>query len=244
MVFGRNDTQDARGEGGASVATGLPLHQDELDVVLDDGVRLVGLAQKAAAFTLGFVRRIGNFVPDDRCEIVEAETAAVLLNRCVERNDGVSAAVLPPRQAHVANNDDQATAGNEYAKTVAPHFIQFGKKLIVDRDVAELTVVLAVRLQRPIRRRREDEMDAAVSQGVKIAGIVAVEVMRRGNLTEQACNRTSQGRITCDAGQVCLMIGEWPETRGEELLQAVRCDDRRLPRHVHDRSIVGDSLNA
>ena len=42
--------------------------------------------------------------------------------------------------------------------------------------------------------------------------------MRRGNLTEQACNRTSQGRITCDAGQVCLMIGEWPQTRGEELL--------------------------
>ena len=79
----------------AAVSARLALHQNELDVVLDDGVRLVGLAEKAAAAG-NLVVRVGDFVPDDRREVVESDRLAMVLDRRMQRDDRVPAVVVSP----------------------------------------------------------------------------------------------------------------------------------------------------
>src|SRR3954470_16184536 len=63
-----------------SIPARLPLHQHKFDVILDDGIRLVGLSQESRP-VLDLVGSIRDLVPDKRCEIVEAYHPAVLLNR-------------------------------------------------------------------------------------------------------------------------------------------------------------------
>jgi hypothetical protein len=64
-VFGR----------GLAVPPRLALHQDELDVVLDDGVRLVRFAKELDS-VLHLIVGIRDLVPDDGIEVVEANPAA------------------------------------------------------------------------------------------------------------------------------------------------------------------------
>jgi hypothetical protein len=77
-----------------AIATGLPLHQDELNIVLYDRIRLVGLTEEFRAAD-HFVRSIRDFVPYDRIEVVEADFAALDTNIGMERKDKVSAETAP-----------------------------------------------------------------------------------------------------------------------------------------------------
>ena len=73
MIGVANDAENPRGYRRAAIAAGLSLHEDEFDVVLDDGIRLVGLAEELSRHFRGLVDRVGNLVPDDRGKIVESK---------------------------------------------------------------------------------------------------------------------------------------------------------------------------
>jgi len=145
-----DDTQDTGGQVGGAVSARFPLHQDELDVVFEDGVRFIRFPQKRRAVTLGFGRGVGDLVPDDGGQIVEAKSSAPLLNRGVQRNDRVAALVLPPRQAHVADNTDESPARNEGGETAAPNSVQLVEELLVILDIAKLPLRPVVLFQSPI----------------------------------------------------------------------------------------------
>jgi len=128
-VFG-DHAQHAGGNGGLAVAARLALHEDELDVVLDDRVRLVGLAQKTGA-VLHLIGRVGDLVPDDRGQIVEADLAAALLDRGMERDHGMPALVLAPRQADVAHDANQPPAGDQGVKAAMPDLVKLRQELLI-----------------------------------------------------------------------------------------------------------------
>src|SRR5262245_27514898 len=73
-----------------AVPARLTLHQNELDVVFDDSVRFIWLPKERRA-VLHLEGCIGDLVPDDGREVVEADLPAVLLNRGVQRYDHVGA---------------------------------------------------------------------------------------------------------------------------------------------------------
>jgi hypothetical protein len=87
------------------------LHEDEFDVVFDDGIGFVGFAEESAAAG-DFILGVGDLVPDDRGEVVEANCFAMFLNRGVKRNNSVPAVVLFARETDIADVDDQSSAGN------------------------------------------------------------------------------------------------------------------------------------
>src|SRR5262245_26540784 len=70
-----------------TVAAWLPLHQDEFDIVLDDRVRLIGLAEERRAVTLRFEPGVGDLVPDDRGQVIIPHRPAMLLYGCVQGDD-------------------------------------------------------------------------------------------------------------------------------------------------------------
>src|SRR3972149_6430003 len=90
-----------------AIAAGFALHEDKLDVILDHGVGLVGLAEKSTSAVFHFVGRVGDFVPDDRRQIVEANGSASLLNRRVKWDDRMSPVILAAGQAYIADHNHQ-----------------------------------------------------------------------------------------------------------------------------------------
>jgi len=71
MIVARNDRQHASRERETPIAAWLALHQDELEVILDDGVRLERLAKEPVRASRP-ADRVGDLVPDDRCDVVIA----------------------------------------------------------------------------------------------------------------------------------------------------------------------------
>ena len=100
-----NHAQAALFLGRLAVAARLALHEDEFDVVLDDGVWLVGFAEEFRAVA-HFVAGVGNLVPDDWIQVVETELAALHADVRMKRHDGVSSIVVAPRQADIAYDTD------------------------------------------------------------------------------------------------------------------------------------------
>ena len=109
----------------------LALHQDELDIVLDDGIRLVGLAKKARRSVLDLIHRIGNLVPNDRRQIIETDLPAMLLNRRMERHHRMPTVVLPPGKTYVTHNDDKPTTRYQRPETRFPHSVQLCQESVV-----------------------------------------------------------------------------------------------------------------
>ena len=61
---------------GLAVAARLALHEDEFDVVFDDGVRLAGFAGEAGPAVFHLVGSVGYPVPDDGIQVIETQSAA------------------------------------------------------------------------------------------------------------------------------------------------------------------------
>src|SRR5689334_19056687 len=119
----------------------LPLHEDELDVVLHNRVRLEWLAEEASS-VFHLVDGIRDLVPDDRCDVLEPDHAAMLLNRSMQRDNRVPAVILSPREADVADNDDESAARDQYSLAMRPDFVELGEETVVVFDVAQLPVGL------------------------------------------------------------------------------------------------------
>ena len=80
----------------AAITTGLALHQYEFNVIFYDCVWFVRFPEKPAP-TGDFVGRVSYLVPNNCCEVVEADCLAVLLNARVQRHNCMSAVIFPPR---------------------------------------------------------------------------------------------------------------------------------------------------
>ena len=80
VAVGGNHAEHTRRDARAAVSAGLPLHQDELDVVLYNSVRLIGLPKETTAIALRLIYGVRNLVPDNGSEVAEPDPPAMLLN--------------------------------------------------------------------------------------------------------------------------------------------------------------------
>jgi len=166
---------------GLPVTARLALHENEFNVVLDDGVRLIGFAEELGAVA-HLVIGVGNLVPDDRIEVVKTKFAALHADVGMERNDGVSPIILAPGEADVTHHADEASSGDEHAERLRPHELKFAEELFVFLDVAQLALGLVVALEGPVRGRGDDEMDGFIGYEGEIACVALHEAMHGRNL--------------------------------------------------------------
>jgi hypothetical protein len=172
---------DARCHRRAPIPTRLALHQNILDVVLDDGIGFVRLAQEAGT-VLNFISCVGNLVPKDSLKVVETELAAMLLNWGMQRHDGVAALVLPARKAYIPYHDDEPATRNKSTVTVRPDTVEFGKKILVFWNVAKLAFCLPVIFKRPVRRGTGNEMYALRAEKTHVPRVPGINLMTRRDL--------------------------------------------------------------
>jgi len=102
-------------------------------------------------------------VPNNRVQIVEAESAASDANIGVQGNDGMPARIFPAREANVANDADQAATRNQDAESFAPDFFQFEDEFFVVRYMTELSFRIVIPFECPIRRGGYNEMNRFVA---------------------------------------------------------------------------------
>src|SRR5712671_1391786 len=93
VILRRDDAQDPRTILRCPIATRFSLHQNKLNVIFYDRVRLVRFSKKTSP-VFDLVRGVGNFVPDDWRQVIEADLSAMLLNRGVKWHDRVTPFVL------------------------------------------------------------------------------------------------------------------------------------------------------
>ena len=166
-------------EFGAAVSAGLPLHQDELDVILDDRVGFVRLAEETATVAGGLQGGIGDLVPDDGGQVVETDAPAMFLDGSVQWDHRMAPVVLPPCQAHVSYHANQPSSGNQNAKTVIPDPVECLKEHVVIRDAAQLPLTRVVLLQRPVRRGSQDQVNALGRKKVQFPRVAPPKLVVR-----------------------------------------------------------------
>ena len=224
MLLAGYDAQHAGGGGGSAVATGLSLHQDELDVILDHRVWLVWLAQKAGA-VFHLMDGVRNLLPDDRRQVIEAELAAMLLDRRVQWNHCVPALVLSPGKTDIADHADQAAARDQYSEAVAPDLVQLREELFVVLDMAHLSVRVAILLQRPVGWRRNHQVDALRTNSADVAGVAKVKSVRGGYPANGLFDQPGECFVLRDAGDVRLQVIEREHLRRKEARKVLLCGD-------------------
>ncbi len=138
------------------VSSRFSLHEDKLHVVLDDGVWLIRFAQELRSVG-DLVRGVGNFVPNDRVQVVKADTPADDANVSVKGKDKVASKVTPG-DADIAHNAHETSSGNKESVNMTPDFLQLEQESFVVLDVAQLIRVFVIALEIPIRRRSDHEV--------------------------------------------------------------------------------------
>ena len=143
--------------GRLAVPARLPQHQDELDVVLDDGIGLVGLPQEAGPVP-GLMACIRDLVPEDRRQVVEADLPRPHDDVGVHWHHRMPA-MLAPRQANVPDDAHEPAAGNQHAKAMLPHLVELAMKGVIAFDEPQLALAMGVFLERPVRGRGQGQVD-------------------------------------------------------------------------------------
>jgi hypothetical protein len=85
-----------------SVAPWLALHQDELNIVLNDGIRLVRLSKELRSI-FHLIGSVCDLVPDDWIQVVKADTPAYNANVGMKGKNQVTSKIAS-RDADIANN--------------------------------------------------------------------------------------------------------------------------------------------
>jgi len=119
-----------------AVSSGLALHKDELNVIFDDGIWLVGSAKEFGT-PIGLKSGIADLVPDNRVQVVKTNLPALHTDIGVKRDYPV-ASVPAARQADTAHYAYEATTRDENAEALPPHHVQPVQELLAVPDVAEL----------------------------------------------------------------------------------------------------------
>ena len=99
----------------------------------------------------------------------------MLLNRGVQRHNGMPSAVFTTRQANIADNDNQAPTRHKDTMTMRPHLIELAEKLVIILNMSQLPVRIPVLLQSPIRRRRKHQVNALGRDCAQVSAIPVIK---------------------------------------------------------------------
>ena len=144
------------------VAARLSLHQDELHVVLDDGVWLVGLSQELRS-VFDLVGSVGDLVPDDGVQVVEADPSADDADVGVQGKHEV-ASEIAARDADITDHANKPPSGDQDSVDMPPDLLQLKEERFIILNMAELVRVFVIPFQVPIGGRRDDKMNRSVVQ--------------------------------------------------------------------------------
>ena len=159
------------------VSSGLALHEDELHVVLDDGVGFIRLTQELRP-VCHFIRRVSDFMPDDRIQVVKAHSPANDTNVSVKGKYKVSSKIASGH-ADIADHTHQPSTGDKDTKGMSPSLFQFTQKCLVILDMPQLIGILLISLEVPVRRRSDDEVEGFIIQEGQIP-CIAIDKPVRG----------------------------------------------------------------
>ncbi|MGB6941264.1 MAG: hypothetical protein WBE37_02555 [Bryobacteraceae bacterium] len=136
-----------------TIFAALAQKQNVFDIVLDDSAGLVRLAIESSTIALRFSHAVGDFVPQNGHEAIQAQLAHPNLDVCVKRDQVVAPALLA-RDANVAYDATDPSTAYKNTGTFAPNPIQFVKEVLIILEVTHLAFVAwYVFLESPIRRR-------------------------------------------------------------------------------------------
>jgi hypothetical protein len=102
------------------------LHQDKLDIVLDDGIRFVWLSKEFGT-VFNLIGSVGDFVPDDGVKVVEADTPAYDANVGMKGKNQVTPKISS-RNADITNDAHKAATRDKDTVDVPPDFLQLKEK--------------------------------------------------------------------------------------------------------------------
>ena len=135
------------------IAPRLPLHENEFHIVLDDGIGLVGFSEELG--TVGdLIRGIGDLVPDDRIQIVKANSPTDDANVSMKRKNKM-APEGAPGDTNIPDNANQTSTGNQDSVDVSPDLLQLEQERFVVLNVSGLIRILVVPFEIPVGRRRD-----------------------------------------------------------------------------------------
>jgi hypothetical protein len=142
------------------VCPGLSLHEDEFDIALYNGVRLVGFTQKLGA-SLDFIIRVGDLVPNNGVKVVEADFATSDADIRMQGHDDMPS-VLFAGQTDIPYDADQPAAGDQDPEGFLPYFVDLQQENFIIVEMAELLRMDIVSFEIPIGRRRHYEMNGFI----------------------------------------------------------------------------------
>src|SRR5207245_5676104 len=130
------------------VGSRLSLDQNELDIVLDDRVRLVGFSENGR-IGVRFVLGACNLVPEYRCQIIKSGLARPEGYVRVKGIDNMTTK-CPPGYAHVANNANETSAGDKHSVGFGHNLREFIQELAVVSYYPQLPINRVIFLQDPV----------------------------------------------------------------------------------------------
>ena len=151
--------------GGFSVSAGFSQHENVFNVVFDHSIRFIGLSEKTTV-TFNFVGCIGDFMPDYRREIGKPDPTAAFLYGCMEGHAGMLSTVSAPRQADITDNAHHPPSGNQGIEHYLPDTVERFKKLLVIFDMAKLAFNGIIRLESPVGRGGDNQMNGTSGQKI------------------------------------------------------------------------------
>lgn len=116
------------------VSSRFALHQDELNIVFNNGIWFVGFSKKLGS-VFYLIGSVGNLVPDNRVQIVEADTSAYNADIGMKWKNQVSSKISS-RDAYIADNAHKAAAGDKDTVDVPPDFLQLKEKRFIILNMA------------------------------------------------------------------------------------------------------------
>lgn len=96
----------------------------------------------------------------------------------MEREYMMTATVLAPSHADIADVHDQSPPWDQRPEAAAPYSIKLVMKVFVIIDITELARMIVVLLQVEVRWRGDDEVDRAVVNPIKLAGVTQTQCVR------------------------------------------------------------------
>jgi len=134
-------------------------------------------AVEARAVSFGFGGAVGNLVPEDRLQTIQARLPGTHLYVGMERNQVMPPALLS-RNTDIADHATNAATAHQYPPALPPHFVELHQEVLVVLEMSHLCrVAWRVFLQSPIGWRGHYEVNAGVWYPRKVPRIAQMNPM-------------------------------------------------------------------
>src|SRR2546425_1146851 len=130
---------------GLAITSGLSKHQDVFNVILNDRVWFIRLPQKRGAI-FDLIACIGDLVPQDRGQVIEADSPAAYRNIRVEGHYHMPPTITSPGKTDIPDHTHEATTRNQGSVAMTPNFVEFIHELVIALDRPQLGSMVVVLL--------------------------------------------------------------------------------------------------